>query len=261
MNEFSKLERNIPGAGDGPRLVEIRTLGPFAVAIAGTPLTFPRKTPRRPLGLLKAIVAMGHPAVCGYRLTDALWPDAEADAAHQAFTTALHRLRRLLRLRDAVVLHDARVRLDAGLCWVDVWAFERLASLAEAAGPRDGDPARTLRQALELYRGDFLADDDAPWAIATRERLRERFVRLVTRQAGQLEAAGRWHESLHFFHQALEADDRAEALYQGVMRATLHLGRKAEGLTVFRRLQGTRPFFPSTTASADTEQLLHQLLK
>ena len=192
--------------GDAAPLVEIRTLGGFSLAVGGMPLGFPRKAPRRPLSLLKAIVALGHPAVCEHRLTDALWPDAEADAAHQAFNMALHRLRKLLGRHDAVVLRDGRIYLDCRLCWVDACALERLAA---GAGPRDADPAQALRQVLELYRGDFLADDEEPWVFAPRERLRERFVRSVSHQAGRLEAAGRRPEALHFLHLAGEAAPRA----------------------------------------------------
>lgn len=200
-------------------LVEIRSLGGFAVTIGGEPLAFARKTPRKPLSLLKAIVALGRPAVCEHRLTDALWPDAEADAAHQAFSMALHRLRKLLGRHDAVVLRDGRVCLDRHLCWVDACALERLA--AEADHHPERDPAQTLRQALALYRGDFLADDDEPWVFAPRERLRDRFERLVSHQAGRLEAAGRQQEAAHFLHLADEAAAGARGLSVSDPLATL----------------------------------------
>jgi LuxR family maltose regulon positive regulatory protein len=255
MNDIGISARGMPKGEAGVRLIEVRTLGAFSVTVDGSPLTFSRKTPKRPLSLLKAIVALGRPTVSEYRLTDALWPDSEADAAHQAFHMALHRLRKLLGQHAAVILQDGRVGLDAGGCWVDLWALEGL------TGPgADGDPARILDQALALYRGDFLADDDGPWTIAPRERLRERFVHLVTGQAGRLEAVGRWHESLHFFHQAIEVDHRAEVFYQGAMRAALHLERRAEGITLFRRLQGMLPALCGAAPSAETEQLLRLLL-
>lgn len=200
MDDSDELEGNVAP------LVQIRTFGGFALVVGGMPLGFPRKAPRKPLGLLKAIVALGHPAVCEHRLTDALWPDAEADAAHQAFTMALHRLRKLLGCNEAVVLRDGRIHLNHRLCWADACALERLAA---GADPPDADPAQTLRQVLDLYRGDFLADDEEPWVFAPRERLRERFVRLASHQVGRLEAAGRWPEALHFLHLAGERAPRA----------------------------------------------------
>ena len=49
------------------------------------PLTFFQKIPRKPLALLKAIVALGRPDVRAERLMDALWPQEPGDTAHEAF--------------------------------------------------------------------------------------------------------------------------------------------------------------------------------
>lgn len=258
MDDISIAEWRVTGATEERPLIVMRTLGAFSLKVGGIPLDFPRKTPRKPLGLLKALVALGRPAVCEHRLADALWPDAEADAAHQAFTMALYRLRKLLGSREAVALHDGWAHLDPRLCWVDAWAFERLSGVVTAGYP--DEPTRALRHALALYRGEFLLDDEAPWAIATRERLRERFVRLVVRLAEQLEATGQWQEALDVLHQAIGVDDRTEIFYQGAMRAALHLNRKAEGITVFRHLQSVLPAACGASPSADSDQLLRLLL-
>jgi hypothetical protein len=45
-----------------------------------------RKTQRKPLELLKALIAFGGRAVLEEQLTEALWPEAKGHAAHQAFT-------------------------------------------------------------------------------------------------------------------------------------------------------------------------------
>ena len=66
-------------------------------------------------------------------LIDALWPDAEGDAAHFALTSAIHRLRRLLGREEAIIRQDNEVSLDDRYCWVDVWAVERLLARAEAS--------------------------------------------------------------------------------------------------------------------------------
>jgi LuxR family maltose regulon positive regulatory protein len=229
MDDREMTERGAPMAGRAARImapvVNIRALGGFAVTVDGAPLAFARKAPKKPLALLKAIVALGAPCVCTYRLADALWPDLEADAAHQAFNMALHRLRRLLRRNDAVIFGNGRVGLDAGLCAADVWAFERLAARAQAAEPRD--PAALLAAALALYRGPFLGDEQGErWSIATAERLRTRFVALVDGQARRLEGQGRGDEALRFYRLAAEVEPGADVLDQGVARAVRRLGRE-----------------------------------
>ena len=87
-----------------PFPVRIYTLGRFSVLLDGKPLEFSGKAQRKPLELLMALVAFGGREVSERQLTEALWPDAEGDAAHQACAVALHRLRKLLG-------HDAAITL------------------------------------------------------------------------------------------------------------------------------------------------------
>jgi ATP/maltotriose-dependent transcriptional regulator MalT len=155
-----------------PWSVRVLTLGEFGVEVDGARLGFRRKTPRKPLELLQALVALGPGAVSAEALGDALWPDSEADHASAALTMTLSRLRKLLGYGEAVVLRDGKLSLDARLCWVDAWAFQRLCSDLETH-PRPDHRARLL----DLYRGDFLENErDRAWALAARRRLRQRFV-------------------------------------------------------------------------------------
>ena len=100
------------------------------------------------------------------------WPTSEIKAAfgreivfdaHRAFTTTLHRLRRLLHCPEAVRLCAGRLTLDGQLCRVDLWEFERTLRAARDHG--------ALRQALDLYHGPFMGDDPNPWCISLRGRL------------------------------------------------------------------------------------------
>jgi two-component SAPR family response regulator len=128
-------------------------------------------------------------------VTDALWPRIDGDSAHRSFTSALHRLRKLLGEDRAVVLHEGRLTLDRRYFWVDAWAFESLAAEAESAADALAAENAAERM-LALYRGPFLAgEDDAAWAIAPRERMRSRLARTMGRafrhwqQKGQIERA------------------------------------------------------------------------
>ena len=56
----------------------------------------PQGRPKKPLELLKAIIAFGGSNVATERICDALWPDADGDRALNSFKFAIHQLRRLL---------------------------------------------------------------------------------------------------------------------------------------------------------------------
>ncbi|HUU74399.1 MAG TPA: hypothetical protein VMW70_17360, partial [Burkholderiales bacterium] len=73
-----------------PWEVRIYLLGRFGVMIEDELLTFSRKTPKKPMALLKALIAFGRHDVAMTRLVDAIWPDEEGDSGHDACWLSLH---------------------------------------------------------------------------------------------------------------------------------------------------------------------------
>jgi DNA-binding SARP family transcriptional activator len=203
-----------------PFPVRIYTLGRFAVLIDGKPLEFSGKAQRKPLELLMALVAFGARDVSEQRLTEALWPQADGDAAHQACAAALHRLRKLLGCDEAVRLQRNHFSLDPRFVWVDLWAFER--------------------GALALYQGPFLGEQaEAGWAIPLRERLHARYVRHVAERGRALLAAGEYSAAIAALERGLNVDPLAEELYQALMLCYQALDRRAEAIKVYQRCEKT----------------------
>ena len=164
-----------------PWAMKVRVLGAFELEVNGEPLTFARKAQRRPLALLKAIIALGSNRVSFSALADKLWPDADGDQAHQALTVTIHRLRKLLGSRDALRVSEGAVSLCRDRCWVDAWSFE-WASLSALTASDEKTLCKFADAALKLYRGPFLPDEmHEPWTAPLRERLRGRLCRLAAR--------------------------------------------------------------------------------
>ncbi|HEX9157589.1 MAG TPA: hypothetical protein VF827_06180, partial [Syntrophales bacterium] len=130
VRDLVRLHRIVPDSespdtGHWPWPVKVNTLGRFGLLADDCPVEFGRKVQRRPLSLLKALIALGGRDVPEERLTELLWPDADGDMAHQSFTAALGRLRKLLKKEEALALKEGHLSLSNRNCWVDVWAFER----------------------------------------------------------------------------------------------------------------------------------------
>ncbi len=215
-----------------PWLLRIHTLGRFSLVVDGKVLEFSGKAQRKPIELVQVLVALEGRDVREERLTEILWPDADGDAAHSAFTTTLGRLRKLIG-EKAIRVSGGRVSFDPAYCWVDTWALESLIEKEEqAAGADRSDPTARI---LALYQGPFLPDHDEPWAAPLRERLRSRFVRYLTMRAAILSRAGRWDEAVALYQKGLDADGLAEPLHQGLIRAYLAQGRCAEAHATFDR--------------------------
>jgi ATP/maltotriose-dependent transcriptional regulator MalT len=247
-----------------PWPLRVRTLGRFEVARDGAPLEVHGKAQKKPLELLKALVALGAESVESSRLAALLWPDADGDAAKASFDTTLYRLRKLVGLDTALALAEGKLSLDRRQCWLDVWAFERIARDADApasAGDEAGaDLVRLGRALLDAYPGHFLAaEEDAPWAIDLRDRLRSKLVRTVLGLGERLQAAGRWTEAVTLYERALELDNLAEGLYRGLMLCQRELGQPAAALQAYRRCRELLSVVLGLAPSAETEAVRRSL--
>jgi pentatricopeptide repeat protein len=225
-----------------PWPVRIRTFGRFEIERDGKPLVFSRKVQKRPLSLLKALIAFGGRAVREERIADTVWPDSEGDLAIQTMSVALRRLRQLLGHEKAVRRREGILELDPRVCWVDAFSFERL--LGKASSQREagwGDRAAELEEkALALYRGPFLAEESGrSWTVSLRERMRSRYLSTVGRLGADHLRAGKWDKAREIFRRGIEVDNLAEEFYQSLMRCYLAEGRTAEALAVYDRLEKT----------------------
>jgi DNA-binding SARP family transcriptional activator len=238
----------------------VTTLGRFELLRGESPVEFSGKAPGRPMELLKVLIALGGQNVRADQLGDALWPHVDADYAHRSFTATLHRLRRLLGDDAALLLRDARLSLDPGLVWVDLWALEHvLAALDETLRASvSGRPAPELQpladEALALYRGPFLPDEsEQPTFLAQREQTRARLLRYLGRAARSWEEAGRSEAAIDCYLRLIDADPQYEAPYRNLMLSYQRCGDLAEARAVYERLRTVLATTSRTMPTAETQ--------
>ncbi len=171
-----------------PWAVRIRALGALQIERADGPLPASRKESRRLLELLRLLVAQGDAAAPLDALADALWPDADGDAARNALDNALHRLRKLLGGDDRIVLRQGTLLLNPQRCWTDVRALDGLLDQLGSCAVEDiAARAAAVRQG---YRAPLLADDTLPAVVQRRKALHQRVVRSLRTAAERQSAAG-----------------------------------------------------------------------
>jgi LuxR family maltose regulon positive regulatory protein len=233
-----------------PWPLKIFTFGRFNILKDGKPIQFSGKVQLKPLLLLKAFIAFGGREVAEDRIMDNLWPEADGDAAHSAFTTTLFRLRQLLGIEHAIQFHEGKAYLNHRYCWIDVWAFERILGKVDTAWETktdrdraaERDKSREREQAIKLtekaikmYTGPFLSGDHEPWMVSSRERLRNKFLRNVRRLGLYWEQSGKLDKAVECYQKGLEVDDLAEEFYQRLMKCYQQMGKRAEALAVYKR--------------------------
>jgi ATP/maltotriose-dependent transcriptional regulator MalT/DNA-binding SARP family transcriptional activator len=254
-----------PGAGmTWPWPLRVRTLGRFLIERDAAAVTTTRKEQRKPLDLLRLVIAQGARGVHAKRIAELLWPDAAGDAAQNSFDGALHRLRKLLGDERVILLQDGGLSIDRERCWIDVLALEALLDDAEAQVARGQDDAAaldaTVDRILALYAGPFLDGEDGhPTILAARERVRSRFVRQLSVVGAHLERHGRADRAALLYQRILEQDVLAEEVHRRLIRCHLQAGARAEAYAAYRRCRDSLSVILGIQPSAETEALVREL--
>ena len=201
-----------------------------------------RRSFKKPLDLLKAVIAYGGPEVGVNKILDAFWPDSEGDQAYSSFSTTLNRLRTLLDFKEAIRLRDGVLMIDEGICRIDARVFLDLAARADQLWER-GEKERAsvaCEKAIDCYSGNFLEEEsEIVWVLSYRERLRDLFIKAITRLGAFLEEEHDFEKALSLYYRGLIMDRTNEALYRRSMICYSSLGRRAEVEKIYRKCSDT----------------------
>ena len=182
--------------------------------------------------LLIALALRCGEVVSDDRLSEILWGDVPPDGPN-ALRRQISTLRRMLGRTEAVIRRGSGYVLSVDKDAVDAFRFESLAAKGQMA-LRDGDVPRAavcLRDALELWRGDALADvADEPFAEADRVRLTEMRIATVEARIDADLALGRHADLVAELEHLVAAHPVREHLRAQLMLALSRSGRQTEAL-------------------------------
>ncbi|MER6788180.1 BTAD domain-containing putative transcriptional regulator [Streptomyces sp. NPDC000658] len=170
-------------------------------------------------------------------LIDEVWAEDPPQDALAALQALVGRLRRAVG-RDVVVSAPGGYRLAATEDDVDLFVFERLVRRGVEALRHDDAPtaARTLDEALALWRGPALADLPDRTAAVRPEALHLEAVR-ARAEADLL--LGRAREAVPRLTELTAAHPYDEPLHALLIRALRDTGRDADALAVYESLRRT----------------------
>ena len=184
-----------------------------------------------------------------------LWPELPASKVKATFHTTKFRLNRALG-QEAIYFdgHCYQIHPDMDY-WFDVTEFERLLE-----GTEPGRRLEQLRQAIILYRGDFLEDCYADWCLLIRERLRTRCLQALNQLAERLLARRQYREAIQTLHQGLAMDDLREKFHRQLMRAYALSGRGSEAFVQYQRYAEILEREFGAAPSSETTALYRRIL-
>jgi PAS domain S-box-containing protein len=179
-------------------------------------------------------------------LLEALWPHLEYDAALRNLNVTVHHLRHSLEPALAHGSESRYIQYDQDCYqlaggeghWLDVHAFKRV--IGQARRERDAAQAiQRYRDALALYRGEFLADlaPDILDCWMERERLNELRLLAMEELAALYASRQQEAEATELLLKVLSSDACRETAVQALMRLALERGDRPAALTHYRQLE------------------------
>ncbi|MBU1139600.1 MAG: hypothetical protein KKD01_00495 [Proteobacteria bacterium] len=216
-------------------VVCIQTLGSFCLTINCHRLYDRQWKGRRLKQLLKAIIALGGTKISLEKLAQLLWPDSDGDHALNNLKMTLSRLRKVGEDNypspcNWLVVKHRRVSLVQSICRIDALEFSRAMK-----NMTDSESKESLKQALTLYKNDFLPNDEDPWICTYRDHLRNLFIEGVLRFASLENTED--EILLAFLEQARQSDPLHEGVYACLMEHYINTGSPAYALDVFRKAE------------------------
>jgi DNA-binding SARP family transcriptional activator len=210
--------------------MEFRILGPLEVIDGDRPLTLRGSRLR---ALLVLLLTSANEVVSAERLIDELWGEQPPRAAGNAIQYHVSQLRKALGEVNLIETREPGYRVRVAPDQLDLLRFEQLVADAQNEPPEHA--ARTLREALGLWRGPALADlVHEPFAQAEIRRLEELRLVVTERRIDADLALGRRAELVGELEALTRQHPYREALRAQHMLALYGAGRQAEALNVYR---------------------------
>jgi predicted ATPase/DNA-binding SARP family transcriptional activator len=222
--------------GDAAAL-RVLALGPLIIERDGEPLAADAWPYARPRELL--LYLLSHPdGRTREQLGVAFWPESSAAQVKNSFHVTLHHLRKALGHADWIVYENERYRISPQLTVeFDAALFEQQMTAALRDARAGTGSIDALRDAIALYRGDFLADESAgDWHFVPRDRLRMLCVDGLGALGELLGQAGRFAEAVDVFQRVVIMEDLREDAHRRLMQFLAQGGERGRALRHYERL-------------------------
>ena len=202
--------------------IELQMLGPMTLRCEGQEVRDTDHRARKIWLLLADMANRLGQAIPQEELVALLWEREERSSnPANAQKTMFHRLRNMMCQLDALRDRNIIIRKNGTYSWnpdlrftLDTETFEALCRKGFACQD-DARQLKILRQALALYRGDFLPKlSSESWVNAVNTYYHGLYLQLVTRLVTLLEAQALWPEIEGICRAAVALDPYNEVLYQ-----------------------------------------------
>ena len=222
-------------------IFQVRMLGSFSICKGDAEINDSDNRSRKVWLLLAYMIYCRSRTISQEDLVSLLWGDDEGSSNPlNALKTMFHRVRSSLNQLDGSAGHALIIRRGGNYAWntdipfyFDVDEFEKLCRMGAAASDCS-EKLTAYRQALSLYKGDFLSKlSSEPWVVPIAAYYHNLYIQTLLDALPLLEESGCLEEIVDLCRQAVEVEPYHEPLYQHLMQSLLALGRQREVIQVY----------------------------
>jgi predicted ATPase len=238
--------------------LDLSLLGTVTITLDGTEVS--RQIPAKSQALLCYLAVTGCPH-SREKLAGLLWGEKSEDSAKANLRKSLSTLGQLVG--DALLINRQTVAFNRENTYrLDVEVFET------AVAEDDADPERLqpLREAVELYRGDFLEGFSVrqavafeEWVLGERERLRQLAIRALQRLSEAYTARGEYDAGIEVTHQLLALEPWQEEAHRQLMTLLARSGQPGAALAQYETCRRVLAEELGIDPLPETQALYHRL--
>ena len=132
--------------------------------------------------------------------------------------------------------------------------------LTTRGNDRTNDILRLTDKAISIYKGHFLSNDtDQTWTLSIRERLRSKFINLISKTGQCCEHSVQFDKAAEYYRKGLEVNNLSEEFYQRLMKCYQKLGRRAEAVSLYKHCEKTLDTVLGIKPSQETVSIYRSL--
>ena len=201
-----------------------------------------KKAGKKTLSVLQYLIVNYARHISSEELIDVFWAEHKSCDPANALRNMLYKIRSLLK--ELFPKHDYILQTlpgcyawDAEICIkLDTEEFEHACLKARERSGKDS--MEFLRQAVFLYKGDFLSGNDDEWARALRQYYKTLYLDACKALLPLLEEEEQWMELINLCGQAYQIDFSIEEFTACQMRAYIALGQPEQAVERYEAFKG-----------------------
>ena len=223
----------------------ITFFGDFTITHGRKTISDKNNRSRKPWNLIEFMFAHRNENLTQDDLMSMIWSEDSTDTTEGALKVLLHRARKMLdelgsdSQEELLVLKRAQYFVNRNLTFVsDADLFEQLCKRAEKRKPGPGRIS-LLEEALSLFKGDFLQNNQENWLIPLKEYYHSMYIKAVYSLIECYRDNQNYDGIINVCEKAIMIDAHDEQLYFSLIDALYRSGHQAEALAAYSAVTET----------------------